>query len=192
MFIELMRKFVSAVLCVTCAGLLAWAQQPLDIQSEKPTGSVFIRPYKTANIPPIRLANSARLPDLIRGGKLYLTAQDAIALALENNVDIEFDRYNALIDQWSVIRQEGGGALPGVPSGSSQVKTVTNGQGVAGAQAGAGVGTGSRTSGGTNTVAGNISAVGTTVPTFDPVVQSVVHCFPSVAATVSTDLEQRD
>jgi outer membrane protein TolC len=174
MYIDLLRKFVSALLCVTCAASLGWAQQPQDIQSEKPKGSVFIRPYKAAVVPPIQLHNSLRLPDLIRGGKLYLTAQDAIALALENNVDIEFDRYNALIDQWSVIRQEGGGALPGVPSGSSQVKTVTNGQGVAGAQAGAGVGTGSKSFGGTTTVGGSISAVGTTVPTFDPVFQASV------------------
>ena len=35
------------------------------------------------------LANSPRLSELVRAGMLYLTAQDAIALALENNIDIE-------------------------------------------------------------------------------------------------------
>ena len=40
-------------------------------------------------VPPIRLSNSDRLQMLIRAGKLYLTAHDAIALALENNIDIE-------------------------------------------------------------------------------------------------------
>jgi outer membrane protein len=162
------------VVAVACVAVTAWAQQPQDIQSEKPTGSVFIRPYKAANIPPVRLANSLRLVDLIRAGKLYLTAQDAIALALENNVDVEFDRYNALIDKWSVIRQQAGGALPGIPSGSSQVTSVTGGQGVAGSQSAAGVGSGAKTPSGTNTVAGSISAVGTTVPTLDPVFQGSV------------------
>ena len=53
------------------------------------------RPYlRAGQCRPSRLANSARLRELIRAGMLYLTAQDAIALALENNIDIEVARYN--------------------------------------------------------------------------------------------------
>ncbi len=74
----------------------------------------------SARDPGSRLTNGARLRGLIQSGKLYLTAQDAIALALENNIDIESDRYNALIANWNYTRQQAGGPLPGVPSGSSQ------------------------------------------------------------------------
>ncbi len=45
-------------------------------------------------VPPVRLQNSGRLANLVRAGMLYLTVQDAIALALENNIDIEVARYN--------------------------------------------------------------------------------------------------
>src|SRR5690349_6957948 len=46
------------------------------------------RTYTPRYIPPINLANTSRLDQLIRAGNLYLTAQDVIALALENNIDI--------------------------------------------------------------------------------------------------------
>ena len=46
--------------------------------------------------------------DLVRAGKMYLTAQDAIALALENNIDIESARYNPLILESQLRRQPGG------------------------------------------------------------------------------------
>ena len=61
-----------------------------------------MRPYFAPQVPPIRLNNSARLSDLIRAGNLYLTAQDAIALALENNIDLEVARYNPPIAAWNL------------------------------------------------------------------------------------------
>ena len=43
--------------------------------------------------PAVDYANSMRLDKLMRAGRIYLSLQDAIALALENNLDIEFARY---------------------------------------------------------------------------------------------------
>src|SRR5207245_727042 len=80
------------------------------------------------------VSNSGRLRDLIRAGTLYLTAQDAIALALENNIDLEVARYNPILSVWQLRRAQAGGALPGVPSGASQAGSVASGQGVAGSQ----------------------------------------------------------
>jgi outer membrane protein len=152
-------------------GPFGWAQQQTSIAPEQPSHGVLIRPYSAPTIPPARVGNSARLQDLIRAGKLYLTAQDAIALALENNVDIEIDRYNPLLASSSLKRSEAGGPLPGVPSGASQVSTVTSGQGVAGTQAAAGVssGGGASTGRGGNTT---ITQIGPVTPTLDPVFQS--------------------
>ncbi len=50
---------------------------------------------------------------------LYLTVQDAIALALENNIDIEVARYNPILAEWQLERSRAGGALPGVPSSAA-------------------------------------------------------------------------
>ncbi|MGQ9918386.1 MAG: hypothetical protein ACUVS7_13290, partial [Bryobacteraceae bacterium] len=68
-------------------------QMQMGIEPAKPQTSVFLRPYQAQTVPPARLANSPRLKGLIRAGHLYLTIQDAIALALENNIDVEIARY---------------------------------------------------------------------------------------------------
>ena len=165
------RKLTAVGLCGILAGPLGWAQQQASIAPEAPAHNIFIRPYSAPTIPPVRSGNSMRMQELIRAGKLYLTAQDAIALALENNLDIETDRYNPLLEASSLKRTEAGGPLPGVPSGASQVSTVTSGQGVAGTQAAAGINTGGNGGAGNG---GNttITQVGPVTPTLDPVIQS--------------------
>ncbi len=47
-------------------------------------GPWFLRPYRRAEVPPVRLENSNRLESLLRAGILYLSLEDAIAIALEN------------------------------------------------------------------------------------------------------------
>jgi outer membrane protein len=172
--VKTLRQSLAIGLCALFGGPLGWSQQPntpADISPIKPGGWIF-GSYAAPQIPASRLSNSNRLRGLIQGGKLYLTAQDAIALALENNIDIESNRYNALIDVGNYTRQEAGGPLPGVPSGSSQAGSVQNGQGVAGSQAAAGVsnGNGANGSNGTNST---ISQIGPVTPTLDPSFQSV-------------------
>ncbi len=158
-------------IALVCTAVTAWGQQQ-SIAAQKPTGFIFVRPYKAASVPPIRTGNSMRLRDLIRGGRIYLTVQDAVALALENNIDLEIDRYNPLIGVWNIERAEGGGALPGVPSGTTQATQVASGQGVAGSQQAAGVTAGGNNSSNNNTVGASITQIGSTAPVFDQVVQS--------------------
>jgi hypothetical protein len=138
------RAGVAVTLCVIfpTTPLLA---QDAAIGPVKPAASILFRPYEAVDVPAVRLADSDRLHALIRDGKLYLTAQDAIALALENNIDLEIARYAPISAAWRVTRAEAGGALPGVPSAASQTTSVASGQGVLGSQAAAGVqGGGSR------------------------------------------------
>ena len=66
-----------------------------------------ISPYRPSMPPPLNLANSARLQDLIRDGKLYIALRDAIALAIENNLDIAYFRYNFPIGQMDSAAHEG-------------------------------------------------------------------------------------
>ncbi|MBI2679483.1 MAG: TolC family protein [Candidatus Solibacter usitatus] len=163
------RKAVALGLCFACLASSVWAQQ-LSIEPVRPSVPVLWRPYSTAHVPAIRLANSGRLGDLVRAGRLYLTAQDAIAIALENNIDLEVARYGPFASMWRVTRAEAGGALPGVPSGASQAGSVASGQGVLGSQAAAGVsgGGGRITAGGGNAT---ISQVGPVTQNLDPAIQ---------------------
>src|SRR5437762_3209246 len=73
------------------------------------------RSYRTAPVPNERLQNSDRLRALTRDGKLYLSLQDAIALALENNLDIELERYGPRIADSDLMRARAGSLLRGVP-----------------------------------------------------------------------------
>lgn len=167
------RRILSAGLCCVFTATSALAQQQESVAPIKPGGIIITRPYKTPVVPETRLGNSSRLRQLLRAGNLYLTVQDAIALALENNIDLEFDRYNALLAQSNLQRLQAGGALPGVPSGVSQSSSVVSGQGAAGSQQAAGVSSGGSGSSGSgnNTVGATISQIGPTTPTLDPVIQ---------------------
>jgi outer membrane protein TolC len=162
---------IRRALAVTlCCGLLASAQQT-SIAPVRPPAPVIVRPYLAAEVPGVRTSNSPRLGQLVRGGALYLTAQDAIALALENNIDLEVSRYNPIIGEWRVTRAEAGGALPGVTTGASQAGTVASGQGVAGSQAAAGVsiaGTGGIRGASTNAT---VQQIGPVTQTLDPSIQ---------------------
>src|SRR5690349_7835985 len=59
-------------------------------------------------------SNSQRLHDLLRAGNLYMSLADALALAIENNLDIELERYALPIADTDVLRAKGGGMLRGV------------------------------------------------------------------------------
>jgi outer membrane protein len=162
-----LRSACQQAVAILCLASLTWAQ---DIAPIRPQAPVIIRPYRPVTVPPIRLANSSRLSQLVRAGMLYLTAQDAIALALENNIDLEVSRYNPFIAEWNLERSEAGGALPGVPSGASQAGSVASGQGVAGSQAAAGVSVPGARSNGSSSNA-SISQIGPVTQNLDPVLQ---------------------
>ena len=193
-FVRAARKSVrGAIASFLCAGVLSLpveAQQG-GIKAERPSGFIFIRPYKEAIIPPVKLTNSMRLQSLMQGGKLYLTAQDAIALALENNIDLQLDRYGPLTQLWNLERAQAGGALPGLPTFTTQSAQVASGQGAAGSQNAAGVSTNGRnTSGGNNTVGGIIQQIGSIAPSLDPVFQDTQSY--SHTSTPQSNLQQTD
>src|ERR1051325_7229343 len=132
-----MKAFVATFVIITLIVPANAQQMPLTVQ--RPGTPIPIRSYQPAIVLPVRLANSGRIYKLIRGNKLYLTVQDALVLAIENNLDLEMDRYGPLLAEWQLERAEGGGPLRGVPSGSAQVGQVASGQGVSGSQSSAGL-----------------------------------------------------
>jgi outer membrane protein TolC len=145
------------------------AQEPIVEKSKAP---VIVRPYMAPTSPRITLKNSDRLQSLIRAGKLYLTAQDAIALAIENNLELEINRYGPLNAEWQLERMKGGGPLKGVTGGNSIDSQVTPGLGVAGSELAAGLGGSGGGGGGGGAGGVTVSQIGPVTPNLDPVLQS--------------------
>lgn len=86
------------------------AQQFVVTDYSKPT-SAFpnpIAPYSPRHVPPPTLANTARIDQLLHDGKIMLSMDDAVALALENNLDIGIARYNLNIADTEVMRAKSG------------------------------------------------------------------------------------
>jgi hypothetical protein len=81
-------------------------------------------PRKT---PAVRYENSTRVHDLIRAGNLYLSLPDALALAIENNLDIELQRYLLPIGDTELLRTRGGGVTRGLNFTLLEVPVGTGG-----------------------------------------------------------------
>jgi outer membrane protein len=71
-------------------------------------------PYLPRDVVSADFRNSSRVDQLIRGGQLYLSLQDAIDLAIENNLDLQLQRYNPKFAEADILRAKGGGLLRGV------------------------------------------------------------------------------
>ncbi|MBS1815833.1 MAG: TolC family protein [Acidobacteria bacterium] len=97
-----------------------------------------IAPYTPMSYPAPRLTNTPRLNDLLRDGKLYLSLNDAITLALENNYDIAIARINLDIADTDLLRARAGSTLRGISTGivsntlGGQTATITGGGGPGG------------------------------------------------------------
>jgi len=150
-----------------------------------------IAPYTARHLAAPNLANTARIDQLMHEGKLYLSLNDAIALALENNLDIAIARYNMNIADTDVLRAKAGAATLGVNTGVVQ---NTPGGGVLGLGGQVGSGTGGTTLGAGGAGAGAGGLVGSTlglgplITSFDPVLSGTLqedrfHILPSSTFT---------
>jgi outer membrane protein len=137
-----------------------------------------IGPYSPRHLAAPNLANTARIDQLMRDGKLYLSLNDAIALALENNLDIAIARYNLNIADTDVLRARAGAATLGVNTGIVQ-NTPGGGVGGLGGQVGSGTGGTTLGAGGAGAGAGGLVGstlgLGPTINSFDPVVTGTVQ-----------------
>lgn len=128
--------------------------------------------YLPSSVPEPQLTNSARLDQLIHDGKLYISLKDAIALAIENNLDVAIARYNLPIADTDILRTKAGGSFRGVNTGVVQ---GTPGGGVGGFGTGApGAGAGGTSGGAGGAGAGaaglvqSTLGIGTNVQSYDP------------------------
>ncbi|MBI4906645.1 MAG: TolC family protein [Acidobacteria bacterium] len=151
------------------------AQQPgpAPSQTESPLYTIngirgFLQRYKVQEVEPINMRNSNRLDSLVRAGRLYLSLQDTIALTLENNLDIEIQRYGPRLAEADLLRAEAGGLIRGIPTTLSTTTTNVANQVSGGGGLGTSVGAGAGgTSGSASTGGVVFSQSGTTIPTLD-------------------------
>lgn len=99
----------AAMLLTASFGL---AQQEKTTQPAEATGFDYtqskafpdvLSAYSSPFVPQARLANSGLLNQLISDGTLNLSLEDAIALSLENNLDIAVARHNLPIAQTDLL-----------------------------------------------------------------------------------------
>ena len=147
----------------------------------------FFAPYKVRGVPPANLNNTARTDKVFHDGKIYLSINDAVALGLENNLDISLQRYNLSIADTDLLLTSTGAATRGINAnvvqgtlggaigststgGTGSASTGASGTGAGGTQVGAG-GAGAGAAG---LVLSTLGA-GPTLDNFDPVITGNVQ-----------------
>jgi outer membrane protein TolC len=153
----------------------------------------FVSAYSKRTVPQPNLQNTPRLDTLIKDGKLMLSLNDAIALALEDNLDLAISRYNLAIAETDIMRAKAGASVRGVAAGLVQ---GTPGGGIGGfgmGASGAGAGGTSGGAGGAGTgSAGLVQStlgVGPPVDSYDPMLNAqllINHVATPLSNTVTT------
>jgi|ERR1017187_5715174 outer membrane protein TolC len=197
-------RLITAAVLFGALTLAGWAQEPPAAPTPQNTPEARplpvlnysqpvthfpnpIGPYKPRHLAAPNLANTARIDSLMRDGKLYLSLNDAIALALENNLDVAIARYNLNIADTDVMRAKAGASILGVNAGVV-LNTPGGGVGVIGANSGASTGGTSLgaggAGGGTNGLVSSTLGLGSLITSFDPIITGTLqsdrfHILPS-------------
>ncbi|MFL6463445.1 MAG: TolC family protein [Bryobacteraceae bacterium] len=85
--------------------------------------------YGKPTAPALPLGPADRARSLVRDGAIYLSLYDAVALAIENNLDVEVARYNLTIAGTENLRASGGGSLRGIDYAVQESPTGVGGPG---------------------------------------------------------------
>src|ERR1700684_2984671 len=182
-------RLITAAMLFATLTVAGWAQEapaapvpqnppetrPLPVLNYSQPVSHFpnpIGPYSPRHVAAPNLANTARIDSLMHDGKVYLSLNDAIALALENNLDIAIARFNLNIADTDVLRARAGASILGTPVG---LVLNTPGGGVGGIGANSGAASGGTSLGaggigaGTNGLVSSTLGLGPNISSFDPV-----------------------
>src|SRR5580700_7026051 len=160
----------------------ASSTQPFDVKEYAKPRSHFpnpVGPYTPRHVAPPNLANTPRIDELMHDGKLYISMNDDVALALENNLDIAIARYNLNIADTDVWRAKSGantilgvnnGVVQNTPGGGVGGLGTQGGSGQGGTSVGAG-GAGAGTSGLVQSTLGS----GPLITSFDPILTGTLQ-----------------
>ncbi len=189
---RILVRFLAAISLACLCTAAAWAQTPdapqpqaarpqaahpgefqlLDYSKPRSHFPNLIAPYSVRHVAPFDFTNTPRIQQLMHDGKLILSMDDAVALALENNLDIAIARYNSGIADTDVLRANAGasilggnfGVVQGTPGGSGGGLGGNIGSGPGGTTVGAG-GAGAGSGG----LVGSTLGSGPLITSFDPI-----------------------
>jgi len=177
---SLQRAFLMslAVALVLCSR--AWPEQP-DTDDITHGAQIFpnvLAPYKSRTVAEPNLTNSVRLNGLVQNGNIMLSLDDAMALALENNLDLVIARYNLPIADTDILRTKSGANVRGVNTGIVQGTPGAGIGGLGGGAAGGGAGGTVTAAGGAGTGTGGLVSstlgLGPAIDSFDPALTSTL------------------
>ncbi len=154
--------------------------------------------YTARQVGPLNVANSALVDQLLKDGKMYLSISDAVAMALENNLDIGIQRYNLSIADTDILRTSSGspalgvnaGLLQGTPGGTTGT-TAAGGTGTSttGATGGGAGGTTIGVGGAGAGAAGIVSSTqgeGPPLDNYDPVISGTMSISRAITPESNT------
>jgi outer membrane protein TolC len=127
------------------------------------------RNYQARDVRAVSFEDSPRIDKLLRAGSIYLSLRDAIALALENNLDIESSRYAPKLALADLQRASAGQLLRNVSTSISSGPSSASLNVLAGATAVNGGAGGGGTSSNTGVLSGlNVQLAGSSIPNIEP------------------------
>ncbi len=165
------RSLVAILLCYTIA-LPGFAQTPESAGEHHGFFTWLTGNYTPHAISNVAFEDSPRLEKLMRAGTIYISLRDAISLALENNLDLEYARYNPKLSEANLKRVSAGALLRNVSNSISSGPSSASLGVLGGAQTGSGgLGGGGGTGSGQGGVLSGLQVQlqGTAVPNLDPV-----------------------
>jgi outer membrane protein TolC len=158
----------------------------------------LIAPYTRRRVPQANLTNSPMTDTLFHDGQIFLSINDAVAMALENNLDITLQRYNLSIADTDLLLTSTGTAARGVNTnvvqgtqggtlgaisagGTGSSSTGASGTGAGGTQ----VGVGGAGAGGAGLVLSTLGS-GPPIDNFDPTIGGTIQGERAVTPQQST------
>jgi len=163
-------KSIAAVVLCTVVAVPGFGQTP-EIAGSTDTGFVsrLTHNYRPRPVRKTNFTDSSRIENLIRAGSIYLSLRDAIALALENNLDIENSRYTLLLSDANMLRASAGTLLRNVSNSVSSGPSSASGGVLSSSALGSGGGVSSGSGQGGILSGLNVQLAGTNIPNLDPV-----------------------
>jgi len=182
------KTLLAILLCIAVA--VPMFGQAGSLQTDNGHGFIYqlTRDYRVRDVHPVNFSDSQRIDALMRAGNIYLSLRDAIALALENNLDIESSRYVPQLALADLQRAAAGQLLRNVSSNitsapsSASLSVLAGASAVNGGQGGATV---------NNTNSGVLSGLsvqlaGSTIPNMDPTLYVAGSAYHSTQILTST------
>jgi hypothetical protein len=152
------------------------------------------RPFRMHPVNTVSFADSPRIDKLMRAGSIYLSLRDAIALALENNLDLESSRYQPKLALSDLQRASAGQLLRNFSTSVTQAPTSASLGVLSGASQVNSAG-GTTTSGSANSgILSSLSVqlAGSTIPNTDPYLYVAGGFYHSTSIETSTEFTGTD